>query len=377
MNQSNFTGDVRGTIPLRCLLLHPGLITKATLTVAYVALLIVACVENTLVIYLVRTCKDLRQCTFNYLIINMAVADMMDVCFATITSITFTFVGNNWIPGFAGKISCKLVYFILCMSISLSISTLVIMSVDRYMAIVHVMKKPMSSSGTKKCIALSWIVSVIVGSPYLYKMDTRERVDGSTICLSLWSKDPEKHLFYSTVEECGKALIFYVLPLIVIGTTSTVIGLSLRKRRPLGNSETQERINVQNQKIYKLLVATVLLFAFCWLFAHVNHLMGVFYLPKFCALPAPVPLFFFWISHVNAAINPIIYFIFNNNFQHGLKEALRGRETRPLQKRNVVSQENFAFESLEIEHITTEAVSRSVNQEDIQQDTALEFDTKL
>ena len=85
MNQSNFTGDVRGSIPLRCLLLHPGLITKATLTVAYVALLIVACVENTLVIYLVRTCKDLRQRTFNYLIINMAVADMMDVCFATIT----------------------------------------------------------------------------------------------------------------------------------------------------------------------------------------------------------------------------------------------------------------------------------------------------
>ena len=58
--------------------------------------------ENATVIHLVRTYKDLRQSTFNLLIINMAVADISDVCFATTVSVSFVFVGRRWIPGLAG-----------------------------------------------------------------------------------------------------------------------------------------------------------------------------------------------------------------------------------------------------------------------------------
>lgn len=288
MNQSNFNAEAHNIIPHSCLLLHPGLITKAILTTAYVVLLIAACTVNTIVIYLMRTCKDLRQYIFNHLIINMAVADIMDVCFSTITSLSFMLVGFNWISGYGGKISCKLVCFSVSVSIGLSISALVIMSVDRYMAIVRVMTNPISSATTKKCIALSWIVSVLVGVPCLYKMDTRESEGGSTIFRSVWSDDPEEHLLYSTLEECGKVLILYLLPLILL-LFVLLIGLSLRKRRPLGNSETQERISAQNQRIFKFLVSIVVLFAFCWLFAHVNHLISVLSLSKYCALPAPVP----------------------------------------------------------------------------------------
>ena len=377
MNQSNFNAEAHSIIPQSCLLLHPGLITKAILTTAYVVLLIAACTVNTIVIYLVRTCKDLRQSTFNHLIINMAVADIMDVCFSMITSLLFMFVGVNWISGYGGKISCKLVCFSVSVSIGLSISTLVIMSVDRYMAIVHVMTNPIST--TKKCIALSWIVSVLVGVPCLYKMDTRESERGSTICRSVWSHDQEEHLLYSTLEECGKVLILYLLPLILLGTTSVIIGLSLRKRRPLGNSETQERISAQNQRIFELLVSIVVLFAFCWLFAHVNHLISVLSLSKYCALrPAPVPLLFFWISRTNAAINSIIYFIFNSKFRQGLREVFRVRETIPLQTRHIVPHKNFAFEGMEFaENIAITEIRRSKNQESVERDKDLEFDTKL
>lgn len=377
MNQSNFNAEAHSIIPQSCLLLHPGLITKAILTTAYVVLLIAACTVNTIVIYLVRTCKDLRQSTFNHLIINMAVADIMDVCFSMITSLLFMFVGVNWISGYGGKISCKLVCFSVSVSIGLSISTLVIMSVDRYMAIVHVMTNPIST--TKKCIALSWIVSVLVGVPCLYKMDTRESERGSTICRSVWSHDQEEHLLYSTLEECGKVLILYLLPLILLGTTSVIIGLSLRKRRSLGNSETQERISAQNQRIFKLLVSIVVLFSFCWLFAHVNHLISVLSLSKYCALrPAPVPLLFFWISRTNAAIYSIIYFIFNRKFWQGLREVFRVRETIPLQTRHIVPHKNFAFEGMEFaENIAITEIRRSKNQESVERDKDLEFDTKL
>ena len=369
MNHSNVTGD-RPSPLILCRILSPGVITNTSLVVAYVALLFAACVENAIVIYLVRTYKGLKQNTFNFLIINMAVADLIDVCFASMVSISFVFVGRQWIPGLVGKISCKLVYYILVMSIGLSISTLVIMSVDRYMAIVHAMKMPMSSAKAKRCIAVSWTISVIAGFPYLYKMETRKIGDGTTICVSMWSNDPVKHIFYSKLEEIIKALIFYVFPLIVMGTTYIIIGHRLRKRPSLGGSRTQEMINIQNQKIYKLLVANVALFAFCWLFSHVNHIMSVFYMSKYCSLPAPVPLFFYWICHVNAAVNPIIYFTFNNKFQQGLKEALRGRVGRLPQERNVVSQDNIALEELEFQN-------SAGNDDKDERNNNVGFDTKL
>ena len=351
MNHSNDTGEHLSPAIL-CRILSPGVMTSTILVVAYVTLLFAACVENATVIYLVRTYKDLKQSTFNLLIINMAIADLVDVCFATTVSVCFVFIGQQWIPGLVGQISCKLVHNILVMSIGLSISTLVIMSIDRYMAIVHAMKKPMSSSTRKRCIAVSWIISAIAGSPYLYKMETRKIGDGTTTCGSIWSNDPVQHLFYSRLEEIIKVLVFYVLPLIVIGTTNIVIGHRLRKRPSLGGNRTQEMINLQNQKIYKLLVANVTLFVFCWLFTHVNHIMRAFFISKYCSLPAAVPLIFYWISHLNAAVNPIIYFTFNNKFQQGLKEALRARVDRRRQIRNVVPQDNIALEGLEFENVT-------------------------
>lgn len=193
-----------------------------------------------------------------------------------------------------------------------------------------------SNINNEKMYSLELVSVSPSGCSCLYKMDTRESERGSTICRSVWSHDQEEHLLYSTLEECGKVLILYLLPLILLGTTSVIIGLSLRKRRPLGNSETQERISAQNQRIFELLVSIVVLFSFCWLFAHVNHLISVLSLSKYCALrPAPVPLLFFWISHTNAAINSIIYFIFNSKFRQGLREVFRVRETIPLQTRHI------------------------------------------
>ena len=139
MNHSNATGEVLSPAIL-CGILSPGVITNTLLVIAYVTLLFAACVENTTVIYLVRTYKDLKQSTFNLLIINMAVADLIDVRFATTISVSFVFVGGQWIPGLAGKITCKLFYYILMISIGLSISTLVIMRVDRYMAMQSYMQ---------------------------------------------------------------------------------------------------------------------------------------------------------------------------------------------------------------------------------------------
>ena len=115
-----------------------------------------------------------------------------------------------------------------------------------------------------------------------------------------------------------------------------------------------------------LLVTVVALFAFCWMFTHVNYLLVAFQISTFCKLPAALPLFFFWFSHVNAAINPIIYFIFNTKFREGLRKVLKG-EVNNNQTRNVViPQENLAFELMELER----------NDHNIKEEQ-VDFDSKL
>jgi len=54
MNHSIATGEALSPAIL-CGILSPGVITNTVLVVAYVTLLFAACVENTTVIYLVRT----------------------------------------------------------------------------------------------------------------------------------------------------------------------------------------------------------------------------------------------------------------------------------------------------------------------------------
>ena len=103
--------------------------TNTILVVAYVTVLAAACVENAIVIYLVRTYKDLKQSTFNLLIINMAVADLIDVCFATTVSVSFVFVGRQFLPGLVGNLP---ITYLWCPSCSRSPRSLLCLLIDTW-----------------------------------------------------------------------------------------------------------------------------------------------------------------------------------------------------------------------------------------------------
>ena len=172
MNRSNNNEGSPSLTPLRCNcgLFCPSLYTKVSLTFAYVVLLITASIGNILVFLLLRRCKSTAQMTFNYLIMNMAVGDIIGVFSSAILAVSFTFVGHHWISGLFGEVLCKMVPFVLTLSIYLSIWTLVVMSVDRYFSISHSSKKPMSRKVVKRSIVSVWFIAAMAASPYLYKM---------------------------------------------------------------------------------------------------------------------------------------------------------------------------------------------------------------
>ena len=59
--------------------------------------------------------------------------------------VAYLFVSVKWFPGGFGVFLCKLLLFLAYLSISASVLTLAIMTIDRYFAIVRPMRRPLSA----------------------------------------------------------------------------------------------------------------------------------------------------------------------------------------------------------------------------------------
>ena len=105
--------------------------TKVSLTLAYVVTFLLAIVGNSFIIHVVCRQHNMRT-AFNYLIVNMAAADILDALVAMPGSVLYLFVLNRWLPGVLGTITCKFVAYAVSLSIVASVLTLTLIAIDRY-----------------------------------------------------------------------------------------------------------------------------------------------------------------------------------------------------------------------------------------------------
>ena len=87
----------------------------------------------------------------------------------------------------------------------------------------------------------------------------------------------------------------------------------------------------------RLLLAIVILFAVCWLPVHLLHFLIFFYQDIYLALPQSVPLFLFWVSHANSALNPCVVILLNGSFRKTLMALIRSLSCRLRFKSNRVN----------------------------------------
>ena len=89
--------------------------------------------------------------SFNEVILRSLIMISNAWCLIFLTSsspccsfVAYLFVSVKWFPGGVGVFVCKLLLFLTCLSISASVLTLAIMTIDRYFAIVGPMRRPLS-----------------------------------------------------------------------------------------------------------------------------------------------------------------------------------------------------------------------------------------
>lgn len=117
---------------------------------------------NALVVLVVASNQQMRNTT-NILIINLAMADLLFIIFC----VPFTaadYVMRYW-P--FGEIWCKTVQYLIIVTAYVSVYTLVIMSVDRFLAVVY----PVASisirteRNTYWAISITWVVVLLTCLP--------------------------------------------------------------------------------------------------------------------------------------------------------------------------------------------------------------------
>lgn len=181
------------------------------LAILYGSISILSITGNSLVILVIAKDKRMQTVT-NIFIANLATADIFLGMFTT----PFQFqpaLHQRWdFP----HILCNLAPFFKVLSVTVSVFTLTIISMDRYVAVIYPLKAGFSKSYAILSLVFIWLVGFGSSFPEGYffsvKMTTdKEHPEGVLFCSPAWPSENFSKYYY-----CYLTTVQYLLPLCII-----------------------------------------------------------------------------------------------------------------------------------------------------------------
>ena len=252
----------------------------------------------------------------NYFIVNMAVSDLLSVL-------------TNWplyvIDGMLSKkhliddpmatILCKLGLYSRAVSQAVSILSLELIVVDRFVAIVLPFHSIKITRRLRAALMLfSWIFPLSTLFPYVWFAKIVQE-DRQAFCKFSSSWDTMELSTFYTVG----FLVYYFIPFILITALYSRIMKCLKQRRPMDQFRQNRQ---QNQIVMKVFISIVVAFFLCWTPLCV-YIALVVVLPSLFAKDTCqlfLGLFYYVFPSLSAAVNPVILFVSSSRFSNLLKE---------------------------------------------------------
>ncbi|TMS23776.1 Neuromedin-K receptor [Larimichthys crocea] len=284
-------------------------------SVAYSFVLAVAVFGNLIVIWIILAHKRMRTVT-NYFLLNLAFSDASMAAFNTLINFVYATHGE-W---YFGEAYCKFHNFFPVTSVFASIYSMTAIAVDRYMAIIHPLKPRLSAQATTGVIVCIWSLAVVLAFPLCY-FSTIRAMPHRTLCYVAWPRDVEDSFMYHIIV----TILVYVLPLVVMGITYTIMGLTLWGGEIPGDSSDNYHGQLRaKRKVVKMMIIVVVTFALCWLPYHIYFIViGLNKLLSKWKYIQQVYLTVLWLAMSSTMYNPIIYCCLNSRFRAGFKRAFR------------------------------------------------------
>ncbi|XP_004529763.1 allatostatin-A receptor-like isoform X2 [Ceratitis capitata] len=278
---------------------------------------------NALVIFVVVANQQMRSTT-NLLIINLAVSDILFVVFC----VPFT-AADYVLPTWPfGNVWCKFVQYMIVVTCHCSVYTLVLMSFDRFLAVVHPVTSMSLRTERNAMLAIfcAWILIISSAIPVALAHSVR---------LYYFKGRSYTACVFSTEEEGWSLIGFqisfvissYVAPLTLI--CFLYVGMLARLWRAAPGCKPSEESRKGKRRVTRMVVVVVLAFAICWLPIHLILVMKAleWYPATHTSVISQI------ISHVlaymNSCINPILYAFLSDNFRKAFRKVV-GCGNQPL-----------------------------------------------
>ena len=253
-------------------------------------------------------------------------SDLLYSIFLPLTNLSLIHRKYLWlIGGQFGQAWCKLVPFFDAVSTIVSIQNLVLITVDRFVAVVFPLRSPLIRS--KLCpffIFGTWVVAATFISPYFYIYQLVE-YSGKRWCAVRRKKVFGQSSSLSDYHLAGSILFMYIpVMLLVLLYSIIIIKLKTQKHPGEQSANTQQQRNRLNRNVLQLSIAIVLVFVFCWL-PFTTNLFIIGYRATSIHFSCGFWLYYYvtyYMAVGYCAINPIICFAFSSNYREGLKRLM-------------------------------------------------------
>ncbi|KAM5309377.1 neuropeptide Y receptor type 1 isoform 1-T2 [Glossophaga mutica] len=290
------------------------------IALAYGAVIILGVTGNLALIIIILKQKEMRNVT-NILIVNLSFSDLL----VAIMCLPFTFVYtimDHWV---FGEAMCKLNPFVQCVSITVSIFSLVLIAVERHQLIINPRGWRPNNRHAYVAIAVIWLLAMASSLPFLiYQVLSDEPLQNVTldgfkdkyVCFDKFPSDSHR-LSYTTL----LLVLQYFGPLCFIFICYFKIYIRLKRRNNMMDKMRDNKYrSSETKRINIMLLSIVVAFAVCWLpltifntvFDWNHHIISM------CNHNL-----FFLLCHLTAMIstcvNPIFYGFLNKNFQRDLQ----------------------------------------------------------
>ena len=295
--------------------------------VVYIFILVSSLAGNVLVVVIFFRNKTFTETTVNYFIMNMSVSDLMVPAISLPVWIIITYDKSLLLSkGAFSTIVCGVSWVVWGVSVLVSLFSMTALAADRFRAVLYPFK-PALFSQRKLCVTIAamWVSSIAY---FVYYAIFVLPIDASdTFCEDIeWTS--QKFL----LQMIFFALIcFSVVVVTIFYSKLTIFFYRQKNSLHLASEEVKKRAK-RNRKITTMLIIIVILFYVVWI---------PFYVMMFLSLTNILfPCWFFWVTNyilpiLHPAINPLIYFVFNEKYRQGLKEIfLRGVRVRNKESNN-------------------------------------------
>ena len=304
---------------------------KAFQVTAYCIIILVSVIGNVLIIFVFSKHKPLRV-SINYFVVNMAFSDLfspftvMPIKIASILKGSDAFLVDS--PLALGNALCKLIYFLPDVSVYVSIQSLLLLSIDRFIAVVFPLKAKLISSKMRiGGIVCTWIVAISVHAPYFYTLRlVYDETSQSHTCEHDWGFNHNStHSSFIT----GMFITFVLVPVCILAITYSTIAWTIKRRHHETKKLSTNSSGRSYQKTRQVIGLSLAIFAaFIICIGPIFVLMFVIIFvwnwktPSTCAFRNFVFVAHF-LLHSWSAINPCSCFAFGKKYQNALRSTLK------------------------------------------------------